>query len=157
MHVISPMVHLTPVQCRANDYVHTSGVAFARISHREDDNDRFDSDVSRSGEQKLCMGFHWMPNFMLTKRWRSAATGDKGASSKLRSEFEDFCADKNGALKAFWDSCKESAKKAGGSTTDVDETVVLRDKEPDRAQQMKNGVSDSLEINSSGSSHLVAD
>ena len=38
------MVQMTPVQCRAHDYVHTSGVAFVRISTWEDDNDPFMND-----------------------------------------------------------------------------------------------------------------
>ena len=38
------MVQMTPLQCRAHDYVHTSGVAFVRISTWEDDNDPFMND-----------------------------------------------------------------------------------------------------------------
>ena len=109
------MVQVTPVQCRANDYVHTSGVAFVRILHWDDDEDPFSVGPPRPEMTRVCStrwGFYWMPNHMLTKRWRSAATGDKGAGSKLRSELEDFCADKNGVLKKFWESCKKAAKKA---------------------------------------------
>ncbi|XP_068748692.1 GATOR1 complex protein DEPDC5-like [Montipora capricornis] len=146
MHMNSPMVSMTPVQCRENDYVHTSGVAFVRIPHWEEDMDPVGCRVTRSEGKGRCMGFQWMPNFMLTKRWRSAATGDQGASSKLRNEFEDFCADKNGSLEAFWESCKESARKAAGSRTEVERTIVS-DKETEKAEQNREGaISDSLEI-----------
>ena len=146
MHMNSPMVSMTPVQCRENDYVHTSGVAFVRIPHWEEDMDPVGCRVTRSEGKGRCMGFQWMPNFMLTKRWRSAATGDQGASSKLRNEFEDFCADKNGSLEAFWESCKESARKAVGSRTEVERTIVS-DKETEKAEQNREGaISDSLEI-----------
>ena len=98
------MVQVTPVQCRANDYVHTSGVAFVRISNLDEEEDSFTIGVP--------WGFYWMHNYMLTKRWRSAATGDSEAANTLRGELEDFCSDKNGALKTFWESCKDAARKA---------------------------------------------
>ena len=109
------MVQVTPVQCRANDYVHTSGVAFVRISNPEEEEDPFtigqpSSEMDQPASSTW--GFYWMHNYMLTRRWRSAATGDSGAGSTLRGELEDFCSDKNGALKTFWESCKEAAEKA---------------------------------------------
>ena len=55
------------------------------------------------------LGFYWTHNFMLTKRWRSAATGDSEAVNKLMNDLEEFCADKDGALEEFWDSYKGDA------------------------------------------------
>ena len=148
------MVQVTPVQCRANDYVHTSGVAFVRISHWEDDEDPFSTVQSRPEMNELCSrgwGFYWMPNHMLTRRWRSSATGDKGAGGKLRSELEDFCADKNGLLKAFWESCKEAARKTAEKGTGEEETAAAREKE----KELTEGDSDSQEIESSESSTVL--
>ena len=142
------MVQVTPVQCRANDYVHTSGVAFVRISHWEDD-DPFSTVQSRPEMNELRSrgwGFYWMPNHMLTRRWRSTATGDKGAGSKLRSDLEDFSADRNCLLKAFWESCKEAARKAAQKGTEEEETSALKEKEKELAD------SDSQEIERSESS-----
>lgn len=144
------MVQVTPVQCRENDYVHTSGVAFVRILTSKEDNDPFGSSISSLEGSKLCTGFHWMPNYMLTKRWRSAATGDKDASSRLRSEFEDFCADDNGVLKAFWESCKEKARKSTENRLDEEEITILRDTETDRTEQNRKEISDSPKIENSG-------
>ena len=148
------MVQVTPVQCRANDYVHTSGVAFVRISHWEDDEDSFSTVQSRPEMNELCSrgwGFYWMPNHMLTRRWRSSATGDKGAGSKLRSELEDFCADKNGLLKTFWESCKEAARKTAEKGTGEEEKAAAREKE----KELTEGDSDSQEIESSESSTVL--
>lgn len=159
LHVSSPMVQVTPVQCRANDYVHTSGVAFVRIPHLEEDGDAFSFGLYRPEMKEPCngtWGFYWMPNYMLTKRWRSSATGDKGAGSKLRSEFEDFCADKNGVLKEFWESCKEAAGFQGG--IDEEETVsAAREEKKERDECYREEVSDSQEMEDSGSSTFLRD
>ncbi|XP_015779436.1 PREDICTED: LOW QUALITY PROTEIN: DEP domain-containing protein 5-like [Acropora digitifera] len=149
MHVNAPMVQFTPVQCRENDYVHTSGVAFVRILTWEEDDDPFGSNISSLEGSKPCTGFHWMPNYMLTKRWRSAATGDKDASSKLRSKLEDFCADDNGVLTAFWESCKEKARKAAENRLDEEEITIPRDTEIDRTEQNRNEIGDSPEVEKS--------
>lgn len=149
MHVNAPMVQFTPVQCRENDYVHTSGVAFVRILTWEEDDDPFGSNISSVEGSKPCTGFHWMPNYMLTKRWRSAATGDKDASSKLRSKLEDFCADDNGVLTAFWESCKEKARKAAENRLDEEEITISRDTEIDRTEQNRNEIGDSPEVEKS--------
>lgn len=126
------MVQVTPVQCRANDYVHTSGVAFVRISNWDEEEEPFTIGLPRPEMEQLSSsswGFHWMHNYMLTKRWRSAATGDSEAASKVRSELEDFCADKNGDLKTFWESCKEAVRKA----------VQKGKEEENKAEAKKNG------------------
>lgn len=149
IHVNAPMVQFTPVQCRENDYVHTSGVAFVRILTWEEDDDPFGSSISSVEGSKPCTGFHWMPNYMLTKRWRSAATGDKDASSKLRSKLEDFCADDNGVLTAFWESCKEKARKVAENRLDEEEITILGDTEIDRTEQNRKEIGDSPEVEKS--------
>lgn len=126
------MVQVTPVQCRANDYVHTSGVAFVRILNLDEEEDPFTVGLSRPEVEQPssgCWGFHWTHNYMLTRRWRSAATGDSEAANTLRGELEDFCADKNSALKIFWESCKEAARKA----------LQKRAEEENKAEAKKNG------------------
>lgn len=145
MHVSSPMVQVTPVQCRANDYVHTSGVAFVRIINLDEKEDLFTIGSSRREVEQPsndCWGFHWMHNYMLTRRWRSAATGDSEAANTLRGELEDFCADKNGALKTFWESCREAARKA--SQKRADEEGKSKTKENDEKL---------CEVNKGGDSH----
>lgn len=126
------MVQVTPVQCRANDYVHTSGIAFVRILNLNKDEDPFT--IGRSGrdaEQPSngCWGYHWTHNYMLTRRWRSAATGDSEAANTLRGELEDFCADKNDALKTFWESCKEAARKASQKKAEEDDKAETKKNE----------------------------
>jgi len=145
MHVSSPMVQVTPVQCRANDYVHTSGVAFVRILNLDEEEDLFTIGSSRREVEQPssdCWGFHWMHNYMLTRRWRSAATGDSEAANTLRGELEDFCADKNGALKTFWESCREAARKASQKRAD----------EEDKSKTKKNDEK-LCEVNMGGDSH----
>lgn len=138
------MVQVTPVQCRANDYVHTSGAAFVRISNMNEEEDPFTIGLPRAEMDQASSsswGFHWMHNYMLTKRWRSAATGDSEAANTLRGELEDFCADKNRALKTFWESCKEAVKKA----------VQKRMEEENKAKEKKN-IEEESELNRDGSS-----
>ena len=57
-----------------------------------------------------------MNNYMLTKRWRTAATGDSEVTMKLMKEFEDFCGDTNSELKAFWNSSRDSLSEATESS-----------------------------------------
>lgn len=66
---------------------------------------------------------------MLTRRWRSAATGDSEAANTLRGELEDFCADKNDALKTFWESCKEAARKASQKKAEEDDKAETKKNE----------------------------
>ena len=137
------MVQVTPVQCRANDYVHTSGVAFVRILNLDEEEDPFTNGLSKlEVEQRSsdCWGFHWTHNYMLTRRWRSAATGDSEAANTLRGEVEDFCADKNGALRTFWESCREAARKA------------LQKREEDKPETKKNDEK-RCELNKNGDRH----
>ena len=152
MHVSSPMVQMTPVQCRAHDYVHTSGVAFVRISTWEDDNDPFMNDQHGSimdQHSGRYWGFYWMPNHMLTRRWRSAATGDKGSESKLRSELEDFCADKNGVLTKFWESCTATARRLLQKGVEEEDKISLKETDEGGCEMNRVEESDSTNLGSS--------
>ncbi|CAH3021981.1 unnamed protein product, partial [Porites evermanni] len=152
MHVSSPMVQMTPVQCRAHDYVHTRGVAFVRISTWEDDDDPFMNDQHGSimGQHSgRYWGFYWMPNHMLTRRWRSAATGDKGSESKLRSEVEDFCADKNGVLTKFWELCTATARKLLQKGVEEEDKISLKEKDEGGCEMNRVEESDSTNLGSS--------
>ena len=136
------MVQVTPVQCRANDYVHTSGVAFVRILNLDEDEDPFKTGLSRRKVEQPssgCWGFHWTHNYMLTRRWRSAATGDSEAANTLRGELEDFCADKNGALKTFWESCRGAARKALQKTAEEEDKAETKKNDEKRCELNKNG------------------
>ena len=146
------MVQMTPVQCRAHDYAHTSGVAFVRISTWEDDYDPFVNDQLGSimdQHSGRCWGFYWMPNHMLTRRWRSAATGDKGSGSKLRSELENFCADKNGVLTKFWDSCTATARRLLQKGVEEGDKISLKENDEGGCETNRVEESDSTNLGSS--------
>ena len=66
---------------------------------------------------------------MLTRRWRSAATGDKGSESKLRSELEDFYADKNGVLTKFWESCTATARRLLQKGVEEEDKISFKEKD----------------------------
>lgn len=53
------------------------------------------------------VGYSWAYNTMLTKAWRTGALGDERLADRLLRDFTDFCANKDGRLAAFWDSCLE--------------------------------------------------
>ena len=151
------MVQVTPVQCRANDYVHTSGVAFVRISNCDEEDNPFKSGLPKPETEQLSSsswGFYWMHNYMLTKRWRSAATGDSEAAGKLRSEFEDFCADKEGALKTFWESCREAARKASQKGIDkAEEKVKAKNNDKEGSEINRHEDNSDSQISESGEFH----
>ena len=52
-------------------------------------------------------GFLWSWNFTVSKRWKqssnTAATGDIPFMDKMLADFRDFCSNKDGRLKKFWD------------------------------------------------------
>ncbi|XP_067132327.1 GATOR complex protein Iml1 isoform X2 [Centruroides vittatus] len=51
---------------------------------------------------KFKVGFLWSWNYMITKRWKSLATGDEQFMRKVMNNFQMFCANKNERLKNFW-------------------------------------------------------
>lgn len=48
------------------------------------------------------IGYLWSWNFMSSKRWRSANTGDEFFQDKMLSDFRDFCSNKENRLQEFW-------------------------------------------------------
>uniref|UniRef100_S4RKY3 DEP domain containing 5, GATOR1 subcomplex subunit n=1 Tax=Petromyzon marinus TaxID=7757 RepID=S4RKY3_PETMA len=60
-------------------------------------------------EEKL--GFCWAANGMLTKSWRSGATGDERFPDKLLRDFSEFCANKDNRLLHYWQSCLVELKE----------------------------------------------
>ena len=117
-----------PVQSRAHDYVHESGNAFARIPAWQEEDaattyrasfsrgalEHSEADEQFRSHQPEELGFLWTDNHMLTKRWRSAATGDVETATRLKAEFEKFCRNDNGALNEFWDSFHKTSLKVTG-------------------------------------------
>lgn len=53
------------------------------------------------------IGYNWAYNTMLTKTWRSSATGDEKFADRLLRDFTDFCVNRDNRLVAFWASCLE--------------------------------------------------
>ncbi|KAH0625529.1 hypothetical protein JD844_015075 [Phrynosoma platyrhinos] len=53
------------------------------------------------------VGYNWAYNTMLTKTWRSSATGDEKFAHRLLKDFTDFCANRDNRLVAFWTACLE--------------------------------------------------
>lgn len=48
------------------------------------------------------IGFLWSWNYMLSKRWRSANTGDEHSQDRMLEDFRQFTSDKDGRLTDFW-------------------------------------------------------
>lgn len=78
-----------------------------RFSLPEDD--RYAVDL----EYKDDVGFFWVYNYALTKKWLSHATGSvTAARNYMRREFTDFCMNKNNDLVAFWNKvCEDFERK----------------------------------------------
>lgn len=135
-----------PVQCSHNDYVHITGAAFVRITsksrHEETNSDNAGFTIRPKGgyRNRSCtsprlptahlpfseyssVGFLWINNFMLTKRWRTSATADSEVTLKLLKEFETFCKNTKGELQQFWNSKEESVKSSKKSVLD-DSSIV---------------------------------
>lgn len=51
------------------------------------------------------IGYNWAYNTMLTKTWRSSATGDEKFADRLLKDFTDFCWNKDSRLVLFWTDC----------------------------------------------------
>ncbi|KAL5017610.1 hypothetical protein ScPMuIL_007199 [Solemya velum] len=48
------------------------------------------------------IGFLWSWNYLLSKRWRSANTGDEHSQDRMLEDFRQFNSDKDGRLTEFW-------------------------------------------------------
>ncbi|XP_033102141.1 GATOR complex protein DEPDC5-like [Anneissia japonica] len=57
-------------------------------------------ELKRDAEGKV--GFLWVTNHLLTKRWRSLGTGCEKLPARLLNDFKLFCSDGDGRLQEFW-------------------------------------------------------
>lgn len=66
--------------------------------------------TSSTNQNMFCeerVGYNWAYNTMLTKTWRSSATGDEKFADRLLKDFMDFCINRDNRLVIFWTSCLE--------------------------------------------------
>ncbi|XP_051887990.1 GATOR complex protein DEPDC5 isoform X3 [Pristis pectinata] len=94
-------------------YIHVTGTVFLQLPYskrkftsgqqRRRRNSTSSSTQSLFGEEKI--GYNWAYNTMLTKTWRSSATGDEKFADRLLKDFNDFCSNKDNRLLNFWESC----------------------------------------------------
>lgn len=66
--------------------------------------------TSSTNQNMFCeerVGYNWAYNTMLTKTWRSSATGDEKFADRLLKDFTDFCINRDNRLVTFWTSCLE--------------------------------------------------
>jgi len=64
------------------------------------------SGVRQTGERKenkkIKTGFLCSWNYMITKRWKTVATGDEAFMRKILADFTNFCSNDKGRLEEFW-------------------------------------------------------
>lgn len=66
--------------------------------------------TSSTNQSMFCeerVGYNWAYNTMLTKTWRSSATGDEKFADRLLKDFTDFCINRDNRLVTFWTNCLE--------------------------------------------------
>ena len=66
--------------------------------------------TSSTNQNMFCeerVGYNWAYNTMLTKTWRSSATGDEKFADRLLKDFTDFCINRDNRLATFWTNCLE--------------------------------------------------
>ncbi|XP_060048727.1 GATOR1 complex protein DEPDC5 isoform X2 [Erinaceus europaeus] len=95
-------------------YIHVTGTVFLQLPYSKrkfsGQPRRRRNSTSSASQGLLCeerLGYHWAYNTMLTKAWRSSATGDERFADRLLRDFADFCGNRDGRLLAFWTSCVE--------------------------------------------------
>ncbi|XP_066544990.1 GATOR1 complex protein DEPDC5 isoform X2 [Amia ocellicauda] len=103
-------------------YIHVTGTVFLQLPYSKrkypaTGQPRRRRNSASSSTQSLCgggvggdehmIGYNWAYNTMLTKAWRSAATGDERLAERLLRDFTDFCTNKDDRLLRFWESCQE--------------------------------------------------
>ncbi|XP_064424153.1 GATOR1 complex protein DEPDC5 isoform X2 [Latimeria chalumnae] len=96
-------------------YLHVTGTVFLQLPYtkrkfstgqqRRRRNSMNSRDQNLFGDDRI--GYNWAYNTMLTKTWRSSATGDEKFADRLLKDFTDFCANKENRLVHFWESCLE--------------------------------------------------
>ncbi|XP_039627619.1 GATOR complex protein DEPDC5 isoform X3 [Polypterus senegalus] len=94
-------------------YIHVTGTVFLQLPYskrkfstgqqRRRRNSTSSSTQSLFGEEKI--GYNWAYNTMLTKVWRSSATGDEKFADRLLKDFTEFCSNKDNRLVLYWENC----------------------------------------------------
>ncbi|XP_038057653.1 GATOR complex protein DEPDC5-like isoform X1 [Patiria miniata] len=58
------------------------------------------------------VGFLWVPNYLLTKRWRTSSSGDEKFLERLLQDFTSFCENCDNRLSEFWEKSKKACHSA---------------------------------------------
>ncbi|RMC05990.1 hypothetical protein DUI87_17535 [Hirundo rustica rustica] len=94
-------------------YIHVTGTVFLQLPYSKrkfssGQQRRRRNSTSSSTQNMFCeerIGYNWAYNTMLTKTWRSSATGDEKFADRLLKDFTDFCWNKDSRLVTFWTDC----------------------------------------------------
>ncbi|XP_021112917.1 DEP domain-containing protein 5 isoform X11 [Heterocephalus glaber] len=95
-------------------YIHVTGTVFLQLPYSKrkfsGQQRRRRNSTSSTNQNMFCeerVGYNWAYNTMLTKTWRSSATGDEKFADRLLKDFTDFCINCDNRLVMFWLSCLE--------------------------------------------------
>uniref|UniRef100_A0A8C5L768 GATOR1 complex protein DEPDC5 n=1 Tax=Jaculus jaculus TaxID=51337 RepID=A0A8C5L768_JACJA len=95
-------------------YIHVTGTVFLQLPYSKrkfsGQQRRRRNSTSSTNQNMFCeerVGYNWAYNTMLTKTWRSSATGDEKFADRLLKDFTDFCINRDNRLVVFWTSCLE--------------------------------------------------
>ncbi|XP_012586541.1 PREDICTED: DEP domain-containing protein 5 isoform X7 [Condylura cristata] len=95
-------------------YIHVTGTVFLQLPYSKrkfsGQQRRRRNSTSSTSQNMFCeerVGYNWAYNTMLTKTWRSSATGDEKFADRLLRDFTDFCINRDNRLVSFWTSCLE--------------------------------------------------
>ncbi|XP_058137701.1 GATOR1 complex protein DEPDC5 isoform X10 [Dasypus novemcinctus] len=95
-------------------YIHVTGTVFLQLPYSKrkfsGQQRRRRNSTSSTNQNMFCeerVGYNWAYNTMLTKTWRSSATGDEKFADRLLKDFTDFCINRDNRLVTFWASCLE--------------------------------------------------
>ncbi|XP_060221500.1 GATOR1 complex protein DEPDC5 isoform X11 [Meriones unguiculatus] len=95
-------------------YIHVTGTVFLQLPYSKrkfsGQQRRRRNSTSSTNQNMFCeerVGYNWAYNTMLTKTWRSSATGDEKFADRLLKDFTDFCINRDNRLVAFWTNCLE--------------------------------------------------
>ncbi|XP_063081974.1 GATOR1 complex protein DEPDC5 isoform X11 [Cavia porcellus] len=95
-------------------YIHVTGTVFLQLPYSKrkfsGQQRRRRNSTSSTNQNMFCeerVGYNWAYNTMLTKTWRSSATGDEKFADRLLKDFTDFCINRDNRLVMFWTSCLE--------------------------------------------------
>ncbi|XP_035869586.1 GATOR complex protein DEPDC5 isoform X12 [Phyllostomus discolor] len=95
-------------------YIHVTGTVFLQLPYSKrkfsGQPRRRRNSTSSANQNMFCeerIGYNWAYNTMLTKTWRSSATGDEKFADRLLKDFTDFCLNRDNRLVTFWTNCLE--------------------------------------------------